>query len=269
MNTPAGSARLRAGLIAGLIFALGAAAGVAGDRALGGRSRATPTLPPLTVRDMASALDLDPAQRARVATVLDSLRPEIASAAAQGTDSLRSATQRARGRIAEVLPPARRDEFQRWLDARHAHMMEMMRRMGPGMMGPGTIGPGPMRGGGMAPGSAGSGGMGGGMMGRGMGGGMMGRTPSAAPRSRAPAPTRPEGPATSGGLPAPEGPGARLVASQCSLCHQTPSPALHAASDWPAVLRRMRGHMQELGIGSLTDAQADTVLRYLERYAGG
>lgn len=141
--------RLEAGLVAGAIFVLGAAAGVAGDRMLGRRAAAEPGAIPLTVQEMAGTLGLDPGERARVDAVLDSLRPEIVGAAAQGPDSLRAATRRARARIGEALPLARRPEFHRWLDTHHAQMMEGMHRMGPGMMDPGGMGPGTMDSGGM------------------------------------------------------------------------------------------------------------------------
>jgi hypothetical protein len=149
--------RWQAGLIAAVLFGLGVVAGVVADRAWMARSAGAAPAPPLTVASMADALGLDGATRERVAALLDSLQPEIARAAAVGPDSLRGATMRAHARLMEALPPDRRAEFQRWLDARHAHMLERMHHMMPGMMGPGGrpgmspgMGPGMMR-----PGSAG------------------------------------------------------------------------------------------------------------------
>lgn len=150
--------RLAAGLVAAAVFVLGVVVGVAGDRLFAGRPAAGPAPAPLTVEDLARTLELDPVQSARVSALLDSLRPGLARAAEQGPDSLRAATARARARIAGALPPVRRREFQRWLDAHHARMMETMHRMGPGMMDSGRMGPGMM-----------DGGM--------MDGGMMGRAP--------------------------------------------------------------------------------------------
>jgi hypothetical protein len=318
---------LKASLVIAVTFVLGMIAGAAADRIVR-RPTPEPPLPPLTIQDMAHALALDPAERARVGAVLDSLRPEIASAAAQGPDSLELATRRARRRIADALPPGRRAQFQQWLDARHSHMIQMMRRfgpgMGPGMMGPGAaapgfgrrmtgFGPGPGPGGRPAPGpdtappagraptdtgpgpgataSMGSpaprGGepsrMGGGMMGRGMMGGMTAGVMSggsatvgaAAPAAPGPSDgTVPAGSSTIAGaagnrfaLPDPDSPGARLVVARCSSCHTTPSPAVHTAEEWPAVVNVMRQRIHITGIGLLSDAEADTVLHYLQRHA--
>lgn len=146
--------RWQAGLIAAALFSLGAVAGVVADRAWTARSAdAALAPPPVTLQNMSDALGLDAPTRRRVAMLLDSLQPEIARAASSGPDSLRLATQRAHARLMDALPPDRRAEFQRWLDVRHAHMMERMHHMMPGMMGPGRgpgMGPGP--GSGMGPG---------------------------------------------------------------------------------------------------------------------
>jgi len=40
-------------------------------------------------------------------------------------------------------------------------------------------------------------------------------------------------------LPDPESSGARYLQSYCTTCHALPSPAMHSATDWPQVLRRM------------------------------
>jgi hypothetical protein len=140
-------------MIAAALFGLGAVAGVVADRAWTARAAGAAPAPPLTVRSLSDELGLDAPTRTRVAALLDTLQPEIARAAAAGPDSLRAATMHAHARLMEALPPDRRAEFQRWLDARHAHMMERMHHMMPGMMGPGG-GPGtrPGMGSGMGPG---------------------------------------------------------------------------------------------------------------------
>jgi hypothetical protein len=144
MSTARLDPRWKAGLIAASLFALGAVAGVVADRTWTARSVPSAAAAPVTLESMVSALGLDPATRDRLAALLDSLQPEIAAAAAAGPDSLRVATRRAHRRVMEVLPPEQRPAFQRWLDVRHRHMVEMMRHMGPGMMGPGMMGPGMM-----------------------------------------------------------------------------------------------------------------------------
>ncbi len=40
-------------------------------------------------------------------------------------------------------------------------------------------------------------------------------------------------------LPDPESPGARSLQAYCTTCHALPSPAMHSATDWPSVTRRM------------------------------
>lgn len=40
-------------------------------------------------------------------------------------------------------------------------------------------------------------------------------------------------------LPEPSSPGAALLIKNCSQCHAVPSPGMHAATDWPRILRRM------------------------------
>jgi hypothetical protein len=150
--------RWKAGLVAAALFGLGAAAGVVADRTWTARSAGAAPAPPLTVGSLSDALGLDAPTRAHVSALLDSLRPEIARAASYGPDSLRAATMRAHARLMNALPPGRRAEFQRWLDARHAHMMDRMHHMMPGMMGPGPgAGMGPGRGPGTRPGTMPSG----------------------------------------------------------------------------------------------------------------
>src|ERR1044071_9373705 len=49
-----------------------------------------------------------------------------------------------------------------------------------------------------------------------------------------------------GDLPEPATPGAQLMAKYCIQCHSLPSPAMHSATDWPRVLRRMWLRMDRL-----------------------
>lgn len=50
-------------------------------------------------------------------------------------------------------------------------------------------------------------------------------------------------------LPDPESPGANLMATYCAQCHDLPSPAMHSATDWPSVVRRMWLRMERLPAG--------------------
>lgn len=70
-----------------------------------------------------------------------------------------------------------------------------------------------------------------------------------------------------GDLPDPNSPGARQVASYCGQCHSLPSPAMHSATDWPRVLRRMWLRMDmlpdSLGITTSDEGGRGSVLGYL------
>lgn len=59
--------------------------------------------------------------------------------------------------------------------------------------------------------------------------------------------------------------GAReLFRDRCSRCHALPNPAQHTPEEWPAVVDRMRGNMERMGVGGLTDAEAASILEYLQ-----
>lgn len=118
-------ARTKAAVAAGLLFSLGAIVGVAADRWWFGSA---PDLAarPLTAVAMADALNLDAAQRAQVAALLDSLALSVASAALEGPASLQAAARDVRQRLVHALPPDRRDRFARWMSDQYAQMMEHM-----------------------------------------------------------------------------------------------------------------------------------------------
>lgn len=50
-------------------------------------------------------------------------------------------------------------------------------------------------------------------------------------------------------LPDPGSAGANLMATYCAQCHDLPSPAMHSATDWPGVVRRMWLRMERLPSG--------------------
>lgn len=155
-----GPSRWQAAAAGLLLLIAGAALGVTVDRlwVAGPRPAAAD---PLTADALARSLELGPDDRARVRALLDSLRDDVAGAAAAGPDSLRAAARAARRRLHEALPPDRRPAFRRWMEHRHRQMMERMHpggrhpMHGPGMRmrrddsTPGGMpGPGPMMGGG-------------------------------------------------------------------------------------------------------------------------
>ena len=70
-----------------------------------------------------------------------------------------------------------------------------------------------------------------------------------------------------GDLPDPHSPGAALVAQLCGQCHAIPSPAMHSATDWPRVARRMWLRMERLpeslAVRTGADGERSVVLGYL------
>lgn len=68
-------------------------------------------------------------------------------------------------------------------------------------------------------------------------------------------------------LPDPNSAGAQLVAKHCAQCHDLPHPAMHAATDWPAVARRMwlrvDGLAPPLGVAVPSTSERFLMLNYL------
>lgn len=70
-------------------------------------------------------------------------------------------------------------------------------------------------------------------------------------------------PAVLGALPQPESADAVLFKTVCSQCHPLPDPGLHTAGEWPAVTKRMRTHMKEMGKRVITDKEKAEIVGYL------
>ena len=51
---------------------------------------------------------------------------------------------------------------------------------------------------------------------------------------------------TAADLPNPSEEGARVMSTYCAQCHALPAPAMHSATDWPSVVRRMWLRMERL-----------------------
>jgi len=77
-------------------------------------------------------------------------------------------------------------------------------------------------------------------------------------------------------LPDPRSPGAILTVSFCTQCHALPSPRMHAAPEWPAVVARMTermrmmARMQGMMMGTIrapTRQQETSLLQYLQEHA--
>lgn len=74
-----------------------------------------------------------------------------------------------------------------------------------------------------------------------------------------------------GDLPDPHSPGAVLVVQLCGQCHAIPSPAMHSATDWPRVTRRMWLRMERLpeslAVRTGADGERSVLLGYLSANA--
>jgi cytochrome c5 len=88
-------------------------------------------------------------------------------------------------------------------------------------------------------------------------------------------------------LPDPSSEGARLVVEYCAQCHNLPSPAMHSASEWPAIAERMfrrmamysqmgMGKMGGMGMGGMmgmmnmkspSSQDQQAIVGYLKKYA--
>jgi len=72
-------------------------------------------------------------------------------------------------------------------------------------------------------------------------------------------------------LPDPNSKGAQLVVKYCAQCHELPSPAMHSATDWPSIARRMWLRMEllppTLGVKVPTSAERFAILDYLNTNA--
>ncbi|MGQ0694471.1 MAG: c-type cytochrome [Nitrospiraceae bacterium] len=67
-----------------------------------------------------------------------------------------------------------------------------------------------------------------------------------------------------GPVPAPDSPGAALFQQTCAQCHALPDPEQHAASEWQAVVERMRQNMVAMGRREIADREAKEIIAYLE-----
>ena len=72
---------------------------------------------------------------------------------------------------------------------------------------------------------------------------------------------------TPGDLPEPNSKGAQLLVQYCAQCHNLPSPAMHSATDWPSIVRRMWLRMEwlppMLGVKVPAMAERFAMLDYL------
>ena len=68
-------------------------------------------------------------------------------------------------------------------------------------------------------------------------------------------------------IPETDSKGAALFSGKCNRCHALPDPAQHTATEWPAIVSRMRQHLIQYKMNDLTDEQAKAISAYLEKNA--
>lgn len=67
----------------------------------------------------------------------------------------------------------------------------------------------------------------------------------------------------------PETEAAGLYVERCAACHQTPAPDAHVASEWDRVVDRMQTNMKLMQVDTLTRAERDEIMAFLEEEAPG
>ncbi|MBU6281838.1 hypothetical protein KGQ64_06310 [bacterium] len=69
-------------------------------------------------------------------------------------------------------------------------------------------------------------------------------------------------------LPDADGPGARVYAAQCGICHVAYQPGLMTPAMWEIQVARMDEHRSRRGLPPLADADRRVILEYLKAHAG-
>jgi hypothetical protein len=122
-----------------LLLAVGAAAGVAGDRllALRGGHRGGPGGPPTpeaVVERLTGELDLDAEQARRVRPIVEERFRALAAVFDRIDPEAEAIRRQADARIRELLRPPQRERFDRSLAERDARRAELRRRLGTGAL---------------------------------------------------------------------------------------------------------------------------------------
>jgi len=62
--------------------------------------------------------------------------------------------------------------------------------------------------------------------------------------------------------------GFAVFARYCSSCHAMPDLSSHSAAEWEWVVRRMRTHRVQQGLGTIPEDDEILLLDYLKTHAG-
>jgi mono/diheme cytochrome c family protein len=69
-------------------------------------------------------------------------------------------------------------------------------------------------------------------------------------------------------LPEPESAGGQLYAQRCDTCHRLYAPGSMKYEMWKMQVERMQGEMARRGIPTLSEAERQVLLEYLQRHSG-
>jgi hypothetical protein len=69
------------------------------------------------------------------------------------------------------------------------------------------------------------------------------------------------------GIPGLDSSDGRVYAKRCGGCHGTPEPRLRTLAEWHGALTKMDRLFQEKGLPPLSDAERESINRYLRLYA--
>lgn len=67
------------------------------------------------------------------------------------------------------------------------------------------------------------------------------------------------------GAALPEGAGRATFSKMCSRCHALPDPRQHSTADWPAVVTRMEGRMDQMKVDRPAQGQVSEIILYLQQ----
>lgn len=57
-----------------------------------------------------------------------------------------------------------------------------------------------------------------------------------------------------------------LYGTRCGSCHEAPDPRMKTGEHWPVLIGRMQAKTRSAGVIPMTDAEADSILRFLRKH---
>lgn len=59
----------------------------------------------------------------------------------------------------------------------------------------------------------------------------------------------------------------QLFRMRCAACHRVPDPSMKSDQHWPYLVGKMKERTKSAGLVPMTDAEADTILRFLKEHS--